>query len=193
MFDNWTLTVTKAETSHHNNQINLYRMDSIVAEEDRPFVIKKIWCHGQSVLPPIIGIASLSYAIREPNCSYGVWLGFVVPFLLCAWPFVSWRAVVEATDRSSSTTPSTLLHEPSTTAGAFLRNPSRRLWWGGIVVLVVYLSILVSVIKGCQDNGNNQHLTGLELLLALFSGLAAIETMAFLAVVATCIRNIRRS
>ena len=165
-------------------------MGSIVAEEDLPFVIKKIWCHGQSVLPPIIGIASLSYAIRENGCASGVWLGAAVPLILCVWPFVSWRAVVEATTVVASSTP---LHESSTMAGDILKNPSRRLWWGGIVVLAVYLSILVSVTRNCENNGNNQHLTGLGLLLSLFSGLAAIETMAFLAVVATCIRNNRRT
>lgn len=169
-------------------------MGSIVAEEDLPFVIKKIWCHGQSVLPPIIGIASLSYAIRENNCASGVWLGCVVPLVLCAWPFLSWKAVVEATNGSVATTSSTLLHESSTIVGGTLpKNPSRRLWWGGIAVLLVYLSILFSVMKHCENNNGNQHLTGLGLLLSLFSGLAAIETMAFLAVVATCIRNNRRS
>lgn len=170
-------------------------MGSIVAEEDLPFVIKKIWCHGQSVLPPIIGIASLSYAIRDPNCASGLWLGLVVPLLLCAWPFLSWSAVVEATDRSGSANSSTLLHEPSTTTAerTVLRNPSRRLCWGGMLVLVVYLSIIFSVIKRCEGNDDDKHLTGLGLLLSLFSGLAAIETMAFLAVVVTCIRTSRRS
>ena len=170
-------------------------MGSLIDDEDLPFVIKKIWCHGQSVLPPIIGIASMSYAIYEPSSCVSVfWLGFVVPLVMFVWPFLSWKAVVEATSTMVATTPITLLEAPlrTTVGAAALRNPSIWLWRGGIFMVIVYLSILVTTIKDCREKDDERHLTGLGLLLMIFSALAAIETMAFLVVVATCLRSTRR-
>lgn len=175
-------------------------MGSLVDEQDRPFVLKKIWCHGQSILPPIIGIACVTYALREPPCGEPpsfFWMGMLAPLVLWIWPFVSWKAIVKAT--STSTTPittrisptgtllpseTTLVSSSSHVASFPPIRASQRLMWGGMMVLGVYVYILVTAVASCQGLT-----TGLGLLLVIFAGLAAFETMAFLVVILTCLRN----
>lgn len=169
-------------------------MASLIDDEDRPFYIKKIWCHGQSILPPIIGIASLSHALHESDCVSRIWMGLVAPLILFAWPYVSWKAIVDAT---STTVPainrSSLVQIQSEMVPKSSRKHSRRiLLWGGVLILVVYISILTSTIGKCGANDNKRNLTGTKLLLLIFSALAAIETVAFLAIMATCLPNARR-
>jgi len=164
-------------------------MAHLVADEDRPFFIKKIWCHGQSVMPPIIGIASLCYARIEPNCASGFWMGSIVPLFLCAWPCVSWKAIVDATSTTDATAvPSSLLPLPSeTTMRGARRTRSRAvLLWGGALMLAVHLSLFIMILGDC--GGGHEH-KGLRLALLLFSALAAIETLAFLGVMAACLPN----
>mmetsp|Transcript_20230 Transcript_20230/g.41678 ORF Transcript_20230/g.41678 Transcript_20230/m.41678 type:complete len:171 (-) Transcript_20230:1714-2226(-) len=163
-------------------------MANLVADEDCPFFIKKIWCHGQSVIPPIIGIASLCYARLEPNCASGFWMGLIVPLILCIWPFVSWKAIVDTTiTTDAATIPSSLLPVPSGMAmrGARRKRCRQVLLWGGVLVLAVYLSILLGILGKCGGNESK----GLKLTLLIFSALAAIETVAFLGMMATCLPN----
>jgi hypothetical protein len=60
------------------------------------------------------------------------------------------------------------------------------LWWGAALVLGVYVSILLIIAFGSDNDGEND--SGLGLILAVSSALTAIETVAFLAVLA-CLRN----
>lgn len=90
--------------------------------------------------------------------------------LLCAWPFASWKAV------SNNNNNSLQLNDDKDRQARY-----RFLRWGGGLVLAVYVGILVSVARHRKGGG-------LEVLLMVFSGLAAIETAAFLAVV-TCMRG----
>lgn len=165
-------------------------MSNIIDEEDRPFILQKIWCHGQSALPPIIAICSSVYAFRDyhgtnnnnddggnndasPFIAFAQFMIMMItaPVLLCIWPFLSWKAV-----QAAPCSRDVLLSSSTAIDG---RRHYRLLRVGGAFVLGIYLTIVASVEKS----------TGLGLLLAIFSALAAIETVAFLAIV-TCMRSL---
>eukprot|EP00534_Pseudo-nitzschia_fraudulenta_P000061 CAMPEP_0201125496 /NCGR_PEP_ID=MMETSP0850-20130426/21692_1 /ASSEMBLY_ACC=CAM_ASM_000622 /TAXON_ID=183588 /ORGANISM="Pseudo-nitzschia fraudulenta, Strain WWA7" /LENGTH=164 /DNA_ID=CAMNT_0047393545 /DNA_START=236 /DNA_END=730 /DNA_ORIENTATION=- len=155
--------------------------NSIIADEDRSFVLKKIWCHGQSIFPPIIGIAFVVYACRESN---HIAMSFFVFAVLCAWPFLSWKAIATAATASPQLVVPSFPRDEEPRTSLFANvSPYRLLRWGGIVVLAVYLLILFVATTNAGGS------SGLRMLLTIFSGLAAIETVAFLLVV-TCLRSI---
>mmetsp|Transcript_21284 Transcript_21284/g.50330 ORF Transcript_21284/g.50330 Transcript_21284/m.50330 type:complete len:159 (+) Transcript_21284:168-644(+) len=154
--------------SNYNSHYVSDHSSSIIDDEDRPFFLRKIWCHGQSVLPPIIAICFSAYAFREEEDPPPRGVAIVVSILLCAWPFVSWMAVTEGSTSSSSS--------------SSRKNHYRLLRGGGALVLAVYICIVATTISRTSHRG-------LGLLLIVFSSLAAIETVAFLAVV-TCMRSL---
>lgn len=55
-------------------------------DEDTKFTLLKIWCHGQSVAPPILGIMCL---VSRANVLESI----LIMVLLLAWPMFSWRAM----------------------------------------------------------------------------------------------------
>jgi hypothetical protein len=55
-------------------------------DEDTKYILFKIWCHGQSVAPPILGLLCL---FSRTNVLESV----VIMICLLVWPMVSWRAI----------------------------------------------------------------------------------------------------
>ncbi|VEU34119.1 unnamed protein product [Pseudo-nitzschia multistriata] len=157
----------------------------IIDEEDRPFFLRKIWCHGQSALPPLVAACFAVSVFRDRDSSgylaspFGLvrfLLGIVLPVvLLCAWPFASWKAIAEGSNAAI-------------VAGERRRH-YRLLRRGGILVLAAYAWILAVVARSEGPSGGGGLRSGLGLLLAVFSALAIVETLAFLAVV-TCLRSV---
>lgn len=181
----------------NNNITATTALESLINEEDRPFVMTKIWCHGQSAFPPIIGITSMAYAKQQSSSPTAtlLWIGFFVLLVLCAWPFVSWRAITGANATTTVTIPAgSLLPYPRGIARSRRQTRYILLWWGGALVIGVYVSILAIIAFGSDRDGDGDgdsgspSLRGLGLILVVFSALAAIETVAFLAVV-SCLRN----
>eukprot|EP00536_Pseudo-nitzschia_multiseries_P011237 jgi/Psemu1/28291/gm1.28291_g len=172
--------------------------NGIIDDEDRPFFLRKIWCHGQSVLPPIIAVCFSADAFLQPVLlegeenspqshpararARGVAV-VVVSVLLCAWPFVSWAAIAEGSKtNSSSPSSSSSLMLPQQQGSRNQHYYYRRLRAGGVVVVVLYSYIVATTIA------RKRYTRGLGLLLTIFSSLAVIETLAFLAVL-TCMRG----
>jgi hypothetical protein len=60
-------------------------------DEDTKFILLKIWCHGQSVAPPILGLMCLFSRTS-------VLESVLIMIFLSAWPIVSWRAQRPSSD-----------------------------------------------------------------------------------------------
>lgn len=56
-------------------------------DDDTRFLLYKIWCHGQSIAPPILGI--LSCFSKQPSTVESIF----IMVLLSIWPVVSWKAM----------------------------------------------------------------------------------------------------
>jgi hypothetical protein len=62
-------------------------------DEDTKFILLKIWCHGQSVAPPILGLLCL---FSRTN----VFESALIMIFLLVWPMVSWRAMQRPSSES---------------------------------------------------------------------------------------------
>lgn len=125
----------------------------LVDEETRRLLLKKTWCHGQSILP----LYSVYLLFR--------WLstGYPLPLLLGAcvlpvWSFFSYRSVVAIDNEGGSR-----------------KLPYRNVCVFGVVAMMTHLSIFIYVRGNLSEKGN--------MLMLVASGLFLIETCAFLLVV----------
>ena len=66
----------------------------LIAEEDKVFLMKKLWCHGQ-LLSPIMGIVTAIWSIIEYNTLLTIEFIYciVAIILLPIWSFLSWRSM----------------------------------------------------------------------------------------------------
>lgn len=56
-------------------------------DNEMRFILFKIWCHGQSIAPPILGILCFF------SDSLSTLASIIILVLLTVWPVVSWRAM----------------------------------------------------------------------------------------------------
>ena len=66
----------------------------LIAEEDKVFLMKKLWCHGQ-LLSPIMGIVTAIWSIIEYDTLLTIEFIYciVAIILLPIWSFLSWRSM----------------------------------------------------------------------------------------------------
>lgn len=158
-------------------------------EEEQIYILQKIWCHGQSIMPIIIAICYIYELVHDSNSSSSssedeeekneeatstipiTMMKYIAPLLLSIWPILSWREI----------------HVRKTT-GSYYYQSYNFLRIGGILILMIYSMIVITAIspkkKNNTDNKSSQSTIGaISLLLTIFSILAFIETIAFLLVV----------
>jgi hypothetical protein len=93
-----------------NNNVN----NADTTEGEQTYILQKIWCHGQSIMPMIIAIFYIYHLVYDSNNSSSydeneneneneattstiptitIIMKFVSPLLLFIWPILSWRAI----------------------------------------------------------------------------------------------------
>jgi len=128
----------------------------MIADEDKSLILRKVWCHGQSILPFAIGICCVVYTTTHssslpPELKIILVLSSINLFY---WPFESWKAVAAAPCRSD--------------------HHYRCLFYGSQITIAVYVVILMFLMADAE------HHDGFRLVIEFFAGLATIETVAFL-------------
>ena len=125
----------------------------LVDEETRRLLLKKTWCHGQSILP--LYSFFLLFQWLSAGHSLPLLLGACV---LPVWSFFSYRAVVAIESE-----------------GVSRELPYRNVCVFGVVVMMVHLWVFLCTLRNLSGKGN--------MLMLVASGLFFVETGAFLLVV----------
>lgn len=130
---------------------------SILEEETRQIILKKTWCHGQSILP--------IYSIFLIAWSYHGNAFILVPAacVLCFWSFFSYRVVFHLM-LGSRGTPTQTFYPKTCIVGIF--------------AMISHLSTFLVAIQNYKESTTH-------LLMSVASGLLFVETGAFLVVVTT--------
>jgi len=136
---------------------------SIIDEETRQIILRKTWCHGQAILPPysIVLLLWWWHSLEQPRPFTVVFAALVLPI----WAWYSYHAVL-IVDQNNGTL------------------PYRNICGFGVVAMLAHLLTFRVAIQSWADST-----TG-HMLLAIFSGLAFVETGAFLLVVTALRREV---
>eukprot|EP01084_Bolivina_argentea_P157238 274010_1 len=132
----------------------------LIAEEDKRYLLKKLWCHGQ-LLSPIQGIITTAWSIVQFDNVLMVEFIYCVIAILCLpiWSFLSWRSM-----NGKYPKPSILIRF-------------------GIILLCYYVGI--SIITGKYLSQST-----FTLCIFIFTVLQFIETSAYLIMVKLLIRSL---
>lgn len=140
----------------------------MISDEDKPFLLRKLWCHGQSIVPPVLAAGCVAYAFssKSGDALSGptlLLLAIISPAAMLAWPFLSWRAVAAAPCRSLEK-----------------YDMLRR---GSACMIVLYLTLVFVVGGFSSKTGDGSKPDAFGVILCVGFALASVETLAFVSVV----------
>lgn len=132
----------------------------LIAEEDKQFLLKKLWCHGQ-LLSPLQGILTFIWCILQyKNILLIEFIYSVISIILLPlWSFMSWRSMNRKTPKPS------------------------KLIIIGIFLILYYIGITIILGKHISNST-------FTICMFIFTLLQIIETSAYLSMVKILIKSL---